>query len=339
MSTISDVARRAGVSTMTVSRAINRSGNVSPHTRARVERAVDELGYVPNALARQLRSSRTKTLALVLSDITNPFFTTIARGVEDAARKRDFGVMYCNTDESEQEEIEYLQVLIERRIDGVLLVPSSTSGASVRLLREHEVPVVVLDRRVRARRVDTVRCDSVGGASLLVRHLLELGHRRIGILTGRRTVSTSVDRVTGCQRALAEAGLELDRRLVHYGEFNQAAGFRMAQRLLATSPPPTAIFAANNFIAFGAIRALREAGLRVPDDMSVVAFDDLPPEWAIDPFLTVVAQPAYEIGQRGAELLLGRLAHDDASEPSTMVLPSKLIVRRSTAPPCRALAA
>lgn len=339
MSTISDVARRAGVSTMTVSRAINQSGSVSPATRARVERAIVELEYVPNALARQLRSNRTKTLALVVSDISNPFFTTIARGVEDAARERAFGVMYCNTDESEQEEIAYLEVLIERRIDGVLLVPSSTSTASVRLLRAHDIPVVVLDRRVRARRVDAVRCDSVGGAYVLVRHLLELGHRRIGVLTGRRTVSTSVDRVTGCQRALAEAGVELDKRLVRYGEFNQAAGFRMAQQLLAMSPRPTAIFAANNFIAFGAIRAIRDAGLRVPDDMSVVAFDDLPPEWVIDPFLTVLAQPAYEMGRRGTELLLKRLAGGDGGAPSTTVLPSELIVRRSSAPPCHALAA
>ena len=324
---------------MTVSRAINQSGSVSPATRARVERAIAELGYVPNALARQLRSNRTKTLALVLSDISNPFFTTIARGVEDAARERDFGVMFCNTDESEHEEIAYLEVLIERRIDGVLLVPSSTSTASLRLLREHGIPVVVLDRRVRAHRVDAVRSDSVGGAYVLVRHLLELGHRRIGVLTGRRTVSTSVDRVTGCRRALAEEGLELDRRLVRYGEFNQAAGFRMAQQLLAMSPRPSAMFAANNFIAFGAIRAIRDAGLRVPDDMSVVAFDDLPPEWVIDPFLTVLAQPAYEMGRRGAELLLRRLAGGDANKPCLTVLPSELIVRRSSAPPCQALAA
>ena len=339
MSTISDVAKRAGVSAMTVSRVVNGTGYTSAETRARVEAAIDELGYVPNALARQLRSKRTKTIALVVADISNPFFTTIARGVEDVAVSHGFSVMYCNTDESEAEEEQYLLMLIERQVDGILLVPARSSGESFRLLHHHHMPVVVLDRRIAARTADSVRCDSEAGAHALARHLIDLGHRRIAVLTGRRNVSTSVDRVAGCRRALEEAGLELPDELVHWGGFNygksnQADGHRMAQEMLAVpGERPTAVFCANNFIAFGAIRALTEAGIRVPDDMSVVAFDDLPVEWVSEPFLTCAAQPAYEIGYQAATLLLDQVSGHHEPTGASVVLPFELRIRRSSAPP------
>jgi LacI family transcriptional regulator len=333
MSTIKDVARRAGVSTMTVSRVINRSGYASPETRARVERAVNELGYVPNALARHLRSKRTRTVALVLSDLTNPFFTTIARGVEDIATAHDFAVMFCNTDESEAEELEYLRMLIQRQIDGVLLVPASSSGASLRLLRSHRVPVVVVDRRVASPRVDEVRSDSEAGAHQLVRHLIDLGHRRIGMLSGGRNISTAADRVAGYRRALTEAGITYDDRLVRYEGFGVEGGLHMARQLLELSPKPTALFAANNFIAFGAIRALREKEMRVPEDMSLVAFDDLPDDWLVEPFLTVVEQRAYEMGRQAAELMLERLRGGGRPRRRSIVLPVDFIARRSSAPP------
>jgi LacI family transcriptional regulator len=333
MSTIRDVARRAGVSTMTVSRVINRSGYTSQETRARVERAVVDLGYVPNALARHLRSKRTRTVALVLSDLTNPFFTTIARGVEDVAASHDFAVMFCNTDESESEEIEYLRMLIQRRIDGVLLVPASSSGTSLRLLRSHGVPVVIVDRRVPSPLVDEVRSDSEAGAYQLIRHLIDLGHRRIAMLSGSRGISTSADRVRGYQRALNDAGIAFDDGLVLYEGFGVDGGLRMGRQLLDLSPQPTALFAANNFIAFGAIRALREVGTRVPDDMSLVAFDDLPDDWLVDPFITVVNQRAYEMGRRAAELMLERLAGGGRPKRRSIILPVDFIVRRSTAPP------
>jgi len=339
MTTISDVARRAGVSAMTVSRVVNGTGYTSQDARARVEAAIDELGYVPNALARQLRSKRTKTIALVVSDISNPFFTTIARGVEDVCVGQGFSVMYCNTDEDEAEEEQHLLMLIERQVDGILLVPSSSSGGSFRLLGRHGVPVVVIDRRVTARDVDSVRCDSEAGAHALVGHLLALGHRRIAVLTGRPAVSTSTDRVAGARRALTEAGLPLPDDLVRYGGYtfgktNQADGHRMAQEMLNTpGERPTAVLCGNNFIAFGAIRAIREAGLAVPDDISIVAFDDLPEEWATDPFLTVAAQPAYDIGNRAATLLLDQIAGTRQPTGESMILPFELIIRRSSAPP------
>ncbi len=339
MSTISDVAKRAGVSAMTVSRVVNGTGHTSAETRARVEAAIGELGYVPNALARQLRSKRTKTIALLVSDISNPYFTTIARGVEDFFNGHGYTVMYGNTDEDAAEEEEYLLALIERQVDGVLLVPARSSGESFRQLASHRVPVVVIDRRVDVQTVDSVRCDSVAGAHSLIEHLLGLGHRRIAVLTGSPAISTSMDRVAGARLALEEAGLELPERLVHFGSFNygksnQADGHRMALDMLAApGPQPTAVFCANNFIAFGAIRALREAGLRVPDDMSVVAFDDLPDEWAIEPFMTVARQPAYEIGHRAASLLMDHLTGHQPPSGASVILPFELVVRHSTAVP------
>ncbi len=333
MATITEVAQRAGVSAMTVSRVVNRSGYASPATRAKVEQAIEQLGYVPNAVARQLRSKRSHTIALVVSDITNPFFTTIARGVEDAAAARGYAVMFANTDESEREEIDYLRMLAQRQIDGVLLVPAGNSAAPFRLLQRQGIPVVVIDRRVVARKVDEVRCDSEAGAYELVRHLIELGHTRIAVITGRRNISTSTDRVVGYERALQEAGLPVLPDLVTYDSFSLEGGYRQVNQILANRPRPTAIFATNNFLAFGALRALREAGLRIPDDVSLVTFDDLPAEWHDDPFITVLAQPAYELGRHATELLLDRLAGGPRTKRQVIVLPGELITRRSSGPP------
>jgi LacI family transcriptional regulator len=333
VSTLTDVARLAGVSTMTVSRVINNSGYVSPEARARVTKAIAELGYMPNVLARQLRSKRTKTLALIVTDIANPFFTTIARGVEDAARAKGYAVMFCSTDESEEEETEYVRMLIGRQVDGVLLVPAAGNSSSVQLLNKHGLPVVVLDRHCESGDADEVRGDSEAGAYAVVRHLIDLGHRRIAVLTGPEKVSTSADRVAGYKRALTESGLSCDEEQVLMGQFNEESGFEMTRRLLDDGPRPTAVFAANNFIAFGAIRAFRQASMAIPGDVSIAVFDDLPQSWILDPFLTVVAQPAYEIGKQATELMLERLAGDAPVEPRTIVLPSELIPRGSTAPP------
>jgi LacI family transcriptional regulator len=333
MPTIRDVAKQAGVAPTTVSRVINNSGYVSQETRERVEAAIAELGYVPNILARSLRFKKTNTLALVVPDITNPFWTTVARGVEDAASDRGFNVILCNTDESETEQTKYLTVLLQKQIDGILLAPARSTAEPVELIQKQGVPVVVLDRRVLCTQVDMVRGDSVGGAYRLVRHLMTLGHRQIAILAGPQGVSTAEDRVAGYHQALAETGLDADSELVYYGEFTQTSGYEMAQQALTTTPQPTALFAANNFIAVGALKALRDTGLRVPEDMTLVCFDDLPPAFIIDPFLTVVAQPAYEMGHQATELLLARLSGTAPTDFQEILLPTETIVRKSSGPP------
>lgn len=332
MPTIRDVAKRAGVAPITVSRVINNSGYVSTETRDRVEAAIAELGYVPNTLARSLRFKKTNTLALVLPDITNPFWTTVARGVEDAASDRGFNVILCNTDESETEQAKYLTVLLQKQIDGIVLAPARSTAEPVEFIQKQGVPVVVLDRRVPCTQVDMVRGDSVKGAHRLVRLLMTLGHRRIAMLAGPQDVSTAVDRVAGYRQALAETGLDVGGDLVYYGEYTQASGYEMTQQALTGAPRPTALFAANNFIAIGSLRALRDAGLQVPEDMALVCFDDLPTAFVIDPFLTVAAQPAYEMGHQATELLLARLSGLAPAEYQEIVLPTETIVRKSAGP-------
>jgi LacI family transcriptional regulator len=333
MATIRDVAKRAGVAPITVSRVINRSASVSAETRERVEKAIQELGYVPNRLARSLRLRRTHTLALVVTDITNPFWTTVVRGVEDAAQDAGFTVILCNTDESEAKQEQYLDVLCQKRVDGILLVPARSSAQLVDWIQKQDMPVVILDRRVCSDQVDVVRGDSQEGACQLVRHLLSLGHRRVAVLSGPKDVSTAEDRVLGYRKALAEAGVEVRADWVLYGRFSKESGYEMTRQVLDTSPRPTALFAGNNFIAIGALRALRDAGLRVPEDVSVVAFDDLMADLAVEPFLTVVDQPSYEMGQQAAELLLARLSGSAANGYQEIVLPTKLTVRRSSGRP------
>jgi LacI family transcriptional regulator len=333
MITIADVAKRAGVSKMTVSRVINNSGYTSQETRARVEQAIEELGYIPNALARSLRFKRTRTIALIVTDITNPFFTTVARGVEDMANDQGFSVIFCNTDEAADEEARYVNVLLQKQVDGLLLVPAGGADETVEFLANHTVPFVLLDRRVPGMDVDVVRCDSEKGAHDIVRHLLDLGHRRIAALGGSAQITSSLDRVDGYRRAMSEAGLQREAHRAYFTSFTVAGGYEAAEMALAESPLPTAFFATNNFIAIGAMRLLKERGLSVPDDLSVVSFDDLPAAIVLDPFLTVIEQHAYEMGRRATQLLLERLHGKGSKEPQEILIPTELIIRRSSAPP------
>jgi LacI family transcriptional regulator len=331
MATIHEVAKRAGVAPITVSRVINKSGYFSEETRARVETAIAELEYMPNRLASSLRSKRTNTLALVLTDITNPFFTTLARGVEDTASDAGYTVVFCNTDESEVEERKYLQVLLQQQVDGILLVPARSTAVSLEVIRKQGTPVVMLDRRMPAgTQVDVVRCENEDGAFRLVRLLIELGHERIALLSGPMGVSTAEDRLAGYQRAMEEAGLPSDPALTVYGAFNQASGYDMIQHLLAVEPRPTAIFAANNMIGIGALKGIQSAGLRVPEDIAMVCFDDLPPMLLSFPFFTVASQPAYDMGRTATQLLVARLAGKAPERCQEVLLPTEMIVRQSS---------
>ena len=329
MSTISDVAKRAGVSTVTVSRVINGERNVNTATREKVERAIAELGYVPNVVARSLRSKRTRTLALVLPDITNVFWTTAARGVEDAAQSLGYSVLLCNTDENPAKQQRYLQVVASQRVDGVIIAPCDADAGNLSALRNRDIPTVIVDRRVEGWDVDSVSGDSVAGAHALVRHLLGAGHRRIAAISGPLAVSTADDRIAGYRLALEEAGILFDERLVKRGEFRAASGERLTCELLDEGLAPTAVFAANNVLALGVLKALGRRGLRVPQDLALVCFDDLPETSLLLPFLTVVAQPAYDMGVHAAQLLLSRLGAETALRPRHVVLPGRLVIRYS----------
>ncbi len=333
MPTIRDVAKLAGVSTMTVSRVVNDSGYVSEATRVKVASVVAEIGYVPNMLGPSLRFKQTNTLALVITDITNPFWTTVARGVEDAAHEQGFSVILCNTDESNEKQDHYLTMLLKRRIDGMLLVPTSSSAEDVQRIQKQEITIVLLDRQVSNVDVDIVRSDSVTGAYQIVNYLLTLGHRRIGMLAGPRDVSTSTDRVTGYRQALRAAGLGTEHEQLIWGQFTYRSGYEMGKEMLTAVSPPTAIFAANNFIAIGAMRAAQELGLKVPNDISIASFGDIPIDINPTPFLTVATHPIYEMGYQATQLLLARIAGEAPAEFQEIILPTEIVIRQSTAPP------
>jgi LacI family transcriptional regulator len=329
MSTISDVAQRAGVSPATVSRVLQGASNVRPDTRQRVEQAIEELGYVPSAVAQSLRSKRTRSLALIVPDITNSFWTTIARGVEDAAQGHDYSILLYNTDENPARQIRCLEAVISQRVDGVIIAPYDSDARNLSKLRERNTPTVIVDRRIEGWNVDSVLGDSISGARALVQHLIGLGHRRIAVISGPLNTSTAEDRVMGYLLALAEAGIPLEPHLIRRGEFLSASGEELALQLLDERPAPTAIFAANNLIAMGVIDAAKKLGQRIPQDIALVCFDDLPNVSHIFPFLTVAVQPAYDMGMNAAQLLLSRLESEAALQPRQVVLPIRLIIRHS----------
>lgn len=317
---------------MTVSRVINNSGYTSPETRVRVERAIADLGYVPNALARGLRFKQTKTIALIMTDITNPFFTTLARGVEDTASQAGFTVIFCNTDESEAKEHKYLQMLLQQQVDGILLVPArSNSSESLKIIKKQNTPLIVLDRRVPPQTdVDVVRCDSETAGQRLVRLLIDAGHRRIGVLSGPKGVSTADDRVQGYRNALHQAGIGEHKNLIYRGPFTQESGYEMACHLLNVHPRVTAVFAAHNFFAPGVLKRANELNLRVPEDLAIVAFDDLPSTLSHAPFFTVAIQPAYEIGKQATQLLFRRLNGTADKRHQEIILPVEIAIRESS---------
>jgi LacI family transcriptional regulator len=328
--TIKDVARQAGVSAMTVSRVINGAASVSPGTRARVEQAIAQLGYVPSRLARGLSARRTGTLALIVPDVANPFFTLIVRGTEDVARRAGYRLILCDTRADLQLEREVIEEMIAHRVEGILIAPvSDRSRDHLRRLGRFDVPFAVVDRTVSGVDADTVLGDSTAGARRLVEHLISLGHRRIGMIVESDAVSTARDRRRGYEAALRAAGLDAASDLVVVTSVDPEGGRAGMSRLLELDPPPTAVFTVNNLVAVGAIEAVRAAALEVPDDVALVCFDDIEYASRLHPFLTVMAQPAETFGTLGTQLLLERIEGRGPGHTRTVVLPAQFVVRRS----------
>jgi LacI family transcriptional regulator len=328
--TITDVARRAGVSSMTVSRVINDSARVSPDTRRRVEVAIAELGYVPSRLARGLIRQRTGTLGVIVPDVANPFFTLIVRGAEDVARRAGYRALLCDTRADLEVEREVIEELIAHRVEGILIAPvSDRSKPHLRRLASFGVPFVLVDRAVPGVDCDVVLGDSAAGARRLVEHLVGLGHRRIGLIVESDEVSTARDRHQGYLEALRAAGIEPDAELVVRSTVDPEGGLEGMRRLLQLAEPPTAVFTVNNLVAVGAIEAVRERGLEVPDDVALVCFDDIDYATRLYPFLTVMMQPAETFGTLGTQLLLERMDGRAELRSRVVVLPAEFIVRRS----------
>ncbi len=334
MTTMSDVARSAGVSVATVSHVLNGTRPVLPHTRQAVLDAVEELGYIPNGLARSLVTARTRSIGLAVSAISNPYFTEILQGVEASALEHGYGLLIADPHDDPAHEREVVRMLHERRVDGMIVAPSADPRGLLAYLGRHRVPAVLLDRVVEAPPdddappFDQVCAGSAEPTALLVTHLAGLGHRRIALVAGRPGLSTTRERITGYRHGLAAAGLPYDERLLVHGDSEAAGGERATAELLSLAVPPGALVTANNAMTIGALRALRDRGLSVPGDIALCCFDDF--AWAdlFSPRLTAVAQPSRDLGAEAVRLLLERLAAPDRPA-RTVRLPCAFVHRTS----------
>ncbi|WP_030743241.1 LacI family DNA-binding transcriptional regulator [Streptomyces sp. NRRL S-31] len=349
MATMADVARTAGVSVATVSHVLNGTRPVLPHTRQAVLDAVDALGYTPNTLARSLVTSRTRSIGLAVSAISNPYFTEILQGVEAAALDAGYSLLIADPHDDPGHERKVVQLLHERRVDGMIVAPSAEPRELVGYLRRHSVPTVFLDRRVDVHGTrdaapddagtaaapppdapcfDQVCAESTAPTALLVTHLAGLGHRRIGMIAGLPGLSTTGERVAGYREGLAAAGLDHDERLLVSGNSESAGAERATATLLGLPDPPTALVTANNAMTIGALRALRRHDRCVPDDIALCCFDDF--AWAdlFSPRLTAIAQPSRELGAMAVRVLLDRLA-EPGRPARTVRLPCAFVHRTS----------
>lgn len=330
-----DVAQRAGVSKSSVSRVLNSvSGTVTPETTRRVLDAMDELGYVPNAVAASLKYRRTLTVGLILADLGNPFFALVVTGLEQTFREAGYRLLVTSSGGDHEHEVEQTQLLIEQQVDALLVATSALSGEHIERVVARGIPAMFIDSCLDEPRLDSVLTDNEAGARAVAAHLADLGHRNIAIVRGLPADSSSTERVDGALAELSERGIDVPPEMVFYGDCAVPGGHDAAMRALRLDPLPTALFVTNNLMTVGAMRAIAELGLRIPDDLSLAAFDDM--DWfpIADPPITAVAQSALDIGREAAQRMLARLRGDGpaSTKPSTIRLPAKLIVRGSTAP-------
>lgn len=329
MTTIRDVAERAGVSRSTVSRYISHQGYVGPEARTRIAAAIDDLAFVPNAMARGLKTRRSGLVALLVPEIVNSFYTTISRGVEDVANEHGLHVIVGNTDEDIAKEQTYVDLMIAFQIDGVIVASAGRTARPLQALWQKQIPTVLIDRQVEGFDTDLVQGDNSEGTVALTRHLLSLGHRQIAFVNGDLDTSVARERESGFRRALNDADILPDEDLMSAGRWFIDDAEQRTAHLIASGRPFTAMFAANNFMAIGALRALRASGLRVPEDIALVCFDDLEQAAEIDPFLTVMAQPAYTMGTLAMQLLFDRIDGKYLGSSRVLTLSPRLLVRRS----------
>jgi LacI family transcriptional regulator len=331
MPTIKDVAQHAGVSITTVSHVLNETRHVSADLIARVKQAVDTLGYQPNAVARSLRRKETRILGMVVPDNSNPYFGEVARSIEDACFALGYNIILCNSDEDPEKERAYVDVLIENQVDGIVFVLSGSQDEHLRPIRERKIPLVAMDRELPHFVWDSVLIDNRDGARQVTSHLIKQRHTRIACISGPAGLTPSIERVGGYRDALHAAGLDPNGALLKVADFRPEGGYAAMQELLELPTPPTAVFACNDFMAMGAMRAITERGQRIPQDVSVVGFDDIALASYTYPSLTTVAQQYEAKGKLVVELLTKRI-NGDVSKPQQHRLKPRLVVRESSQP-------
>jgi LacI family transcriptional regulator len=331
--TLKDVARQAGVSSGMAGRVLGNYGSYSEETRRKVNAAARAVQYSPNAIARALKTRLTKTVGVLIPDITTFFWTTMVRGIQDRAARDGFSVVLCNSDEESHSEKAYLKTLVERSVDGLIICPTLDNHSFLARLFRSGTPLVLVDRHVRGLHAPSIRVDNRAGAAEAVTHLVRLGHRRIAIVKGIEGVETSDERFAGYVQALTENGVKLRASLVKDGRFLKSSAYSATQELLKMKDRASAIFVCNEAMATGCMLALKESGLRVPHDISLVGFDD--PVWAeyTSPPLTTVSQPSYTMGMLAFDYLLAQMADRKQAGRylQDVVLKTTLVLRQSCA--------
>lgn len=335
MPTIRDIALLARVSTATVSHVLNESAYVSPELKERVQAAICELNYQPNPVARSLRTRQSRSVGMIIPDITDPFYPAIVRGAEDVLTEQGYILLVGNSDHQTSKEASYYRAFRSRYVDGLLMTVAALEAPPEYLLqhRPEVLPVVYIDRFFPELCGDVVQSDAHAGCRQGIEHLLAQGHRAIGIVTGPLATASGQERLEGCRAAFQARGLVLDPQWVREGNFDVASGAQQTQLLLAMQPRPTALFLCNGPMAVGAIRALNDAGVRYPDQIAVMSFDDMESFELLRPGLTAIAQPAYAMGARAASLLLERISGSVTGEYRRVLLPVSLHPRGSDALP------
>lgn len=330
---IKDVAKKAGVSTATVSRVLGDFPGVRDKTRKKVLKAVSELNYEINAVARSLRQKKTNSIGIIVGNVLSQFYSVIAKSVEDTANKFGYHTILCNGDENPEKELEYLKVLKSNRVDGIILVPTGKNSEYVQRLIDSRTKVVLLDRLIEGVDCDAVLVDNTNGAYKVVKHLINQGYRKIGIVDGYLDRTTGAERLRGYLQAIKEAGITKDDSLIKIGNFKKESGKRLTRELLKQSNRPEAIFTTNIDMSMGALIVIKEMGLAIPEDIGIVCFDDS--DWALilEPPITVIRQPVYQLGSTAAELLIKKIEGDKDSldpKPTIVTLNTELIIRNST---------
>jgi len=326
MVTVYDVARMAGVSGATVSRAVNNPETVSPDTLVRINKVIAKLGYAPNKLARSLKAQSSDSVGVIITDITNPFLVKVVKGVEKTLSAAGYTPILCDTEESPEKEERYLSDLLERRIDGLVLVPAMHSRAALPLLKRRGLPVVLVDRSI-SPDYDCVKSNNVSGLSLLIGHLSQLGRTSIRMIGGPQGTVNGQERNDAFRMLLDRYRLPMDEGSIRYGDFTLEDGFRLTAEMLAERPLPQAIITANNLMGIGALKAIREAGLKLGADLDLVVFDELGEVGELlEPPLTYVRQPALEMGAQAAAMLLERM-RGSSMAPRSVVFEPVLVTR------------
>lgn len=332
MVTIKDVAKKAGVSPATVSRVVNGQPHVTEAVRMRVLAAIKDLNYHPNRVAQRLRAEKSHLIGVILSDIKNPFYTLLLGGIEQVLSEQGLSVLICNSNTLQSKENDFIIHMLAEDVAGLIIAPVKEQSAVLAEAVKNGLPVVVVDRRMSKPITDVVLADNQNGARLAIQHFIEVGHKRIAVLNGPQHLTSGRERYAGFLQAMAEAGLAVDDSLVLFGDYQLESGYTQVRELLARAAMPLALFIANNLMTIGALNAIHEMGFAIPGDIAVIGFDDLPWAASLNPPLTTVGQPAFDIGVHAAELLLNRFAFPNRPG-RTVVLGTELIVRASCGSP------